>query len=145
MMCYSRVVKIDISNAPPETAILLPSDPDRSAANLRRQLISALGVPVGVIISDTFGRPWRQGLTNVALGVAGFSPFLDCLGQRDSHGRVLQATLLAAADELAAAAELVMGKTSRIPAAIIEGFQFEPAEGFGRDLIRPPEEDLFRW
>jgi coenzyme F420-0:L-glutamate ligase / coenzyme F420-1:gamma-L-glutamate ligase len=135
---------VDTSNAPSGAVVLLPPDPDQSAAKLRRTLESALHRHVGVIISDTFGRPWRMGLTNVAIGVSGLSPFIDYRGQVDSYGRPLQATILAAADELAGAAELVMGKTAGIPAAIIAGFQTNPAEGSGTELIRPAEEDLFR-
>ncbi len=135
---------VDASNAPPGTVVLLPRDPDQSARRLRDQLESALGLRIAVIISDTFGRPWRHGLTNVALGVAGLSPFIDYRGQPDTFGRPLQATLLAVADELASAGELVMGKTLGVPVAVIEGFRYQPSEGFGRDLIRPEEEDLFR-
>jgi coenzyme F420-0:L-glutamate ligase/coenzyme F420-1:gamma-L-glutamate ligase len=135
---------VDASNAPKGTVIQLPEDPDASARRLRRQLTELLGTPVAVIISDTFGRPWRQGLTNVALGVAGLSPFVDYRGQLDSYGRPLHATILAVADELAAAAELVMGKTSGIPVAVIRGFSYVPHDGCGRELIRPPDEDLFR-
>lgn len=135
---------VDASNTPPGTVVLLPRDPDQSACRLRDQLESALGFRIAVIISDTFGRPWRHGLTNVALGVAGLSPFIDYRGQPDTFGRPLQATLLAVADELASAGELVMGKTLGVPVAVIEGFRYHPAEGYGRDLIRPEEEDLFR-
>jgi coenzyme F420-0:L-glutamate ligase/coenzyme F420-1:gamma-L-glutamate ligase len=135
---------VDASNAPKGTVVLLPEDPDRSARRLRLGLEDALGVPLGVIISDTFGRPWRQGLTNIALGVAGLSPFIDYRGKSDFFGRTLQATVLAVADELSGAAELVMGKTLGIPVALVEGFQYSPVEGTGRALIRPPDEDLFR-
>jgi coenzyme F420-0:L-glutamate ligase/coenzyme F420-1:gamma-L-glutamate ligase len=135
---------VDASNAPADTVVLLPENPDASADRLQRELSEALGAAVAVIISDTFGRPWRQGLTNVALGVAGLSPFVDYRGQIDSYGKPLHATVLAVADELAAAAELVMGKVSGIPVAIIEGFRYEAARGTGQALIRPPDEDLFR-
>lgn len=135
---------VDASNAPEGTVVLLPKDPDRSAAQICEELKKRLHAQVAVIVSDTFGRPWRQGLTNVALGVAGLSPLVDYRGKVDFYGRRLHATILAAADELAAAAELVMGKTLGIPVALIEGWQFEPALGSARDLIRPPEEDLFR-
>jgi len=135
---------VDASNVPCGTVVLLPLDPDRSAGRLRRKVQRGLRRPVAVIISDTFGRPWRLGITNVALGVAGLSPFLDYRGQVDSYGRSLQATVIAVADELAGAAELVMGKTSGIPAAVIEGFIYPSAEGAGKDLIRPAGEDLFR-
>jgi len=135
---------VDASNAPKGTVVLLPEDADDSARRLRDALERRLDRRVAVIISDTFGRPWRQGLTNVALGVAGLSPFIDYRGQIDFYGRPLQATVLAVADELAAAAELVMGKTLGIPVAVVEGFRYELAAGSGLDLIRPPEEDLFR-
>jgi coenzyme F420-0:L-glutamate ligase/coenzyme F420-1:gamma-L-glutamate ligase len=135
---------VDASNAPSGTVVLLPRDPDDSAKRIRGELEQALRRHVAVIISDTFGRPWRMGLTNVALGVSGLSAFIDYRGQVDSYGRTLQATVLAVADELAGAAELVMGKTAGIPAAVIEGFRYAPAEGSGRELIRPAEEDLFR-
>jgi len=135
---------VDASNAPSGTVVLLPGDPDQSSDRLRQELESALQRRVGVIISDTFGRPWRKGLTNVALGVSGLSPFIDYRGQVDSYGRSLRATVIAVADELAGAAELVMGKTAAIPVVVIEGFQCSCMEGSGRDLIRPPEEDLFR-
>ncbi len=135
---------VDSSNAPKGTVILLPEDPDLSARRLQQQLEDRLGVPLGVVISDTFGRPWRQGLTNVALGVAGFSPLIDYRGRQDCFGRTLQATVLAVADELSGAAELVMGKTLGIPVALIEGLHHSPAAGGGRQLIRPPDEDLFR-
>jgi len=135
---------VDTSNAPDGTVVLLPPDPDKSADDLRRVLEAACGRQVGVIISDTFGRPWRLGLTNVAIGVSGLSPFIDYRGQVDSSGRSLQATMMATADELAGAAELVMGKTAGIPAALIEGFHGGRATGSGREMIRPPEGDLFR-
>ncbi len=135
---------VDASNAPAGTVVLLPSDPDRSAALLRRELEQALGRTLAVIISDTFGRPWRMGLTNVALGVAGISPLIDYRGQVDSYGRPLFATVLAVADELAGAAELVMGKTSGVPVVVIEGLSCAPASGSGQDLVRSPVDDLFR-
>ncbi len=135
---------VDASNAPMGTVVLLPEDPDRSARQLRLELQEELGLPLGVIVSDTFGRPWRRGLTNIALGVSGLSPFHDYRGQPDQFGRTLQATVLAAADELSGAAELVMGKTLGIPVALVEGFRHSAADGTGRDIIRPPSEDLFR-
>jgi len=135
---------VDASNAPEGTLVLLPEDPDLSAAKLRAELQGALDAQIAVIISDTFGRPWRQGLTNVALGVSGLSPVIDYRGQVDFCGRSLQSTVLAVADELASAAELAMGKTLGIPVALVEGFPYPPAPGSARELIRPPEEDLFR-
>jgi coenzyme F420-0:L-glutamate ligase/coenzyme F420-1:gamma-L-glutamate ligase len=135
---------IDLSNAPEGTAILLPLDSDASARALKDKLDAAFNTDIGIVISDTFGRAWREGLVNVALGVAGLSPLIDYRGERDADGKVLQATIIALADELASAAELVMGKSDRIPAAIIRGVQAPSREGSGRDLIRPPEKDLFR-
>jgi coenzyme F420-0:L-glutamate ligase/coenzyme F420-1:gamma-L-glutamate ligase len=135
---------VDVSNCPEGTAVLLPRDPDDSGRRLKQSLDAGLGVPVGVIISDTFGRPWREGLVNVAIGVAGIAPLKDYRGQRDVFGRTLRASVLAAADELASAAELVMGKAARIPVAIIRGYDFDATGGAARDLIRPPERDLFR-
>jgi coenzyme F420-0:L-glutamate ligase/coenzyme F420-1:gamma-L-glutamate ligase len=134
---------VDSSNAPPGTVVLLPLDPDRSAQVLRERLEAAFGVKVGVIISDSFGRPWREGLTNVALGVAGIEALVDCRGQKDSFGRTLQVTVIAVADELAGTAELVMGKNRQVPVAVLQGFSFE-GHGSGRAMVRPPEVDLFR-
>ena len=135
---------VDVSNVPGGTALLLPEDPDRSARTLQEQLARAFGVHVAVIISDTFGRPWREGLVNVALGVAGMMPLVDYRGQRDTHGKMLQATVIALADELAAAGGLVMGKLNRVPAAVLQGLAMSQGKGSGRDLIRPAERDLFR-
>jgi coenzyme F420-0:L-glutamate ligase/coenzyme F420-1:gamma-L-glutamate ligase len=135
---------VDLSNAEDGTAILLPSDPDASARILQMELSKAFDAEIGVIISDTFGRPWREGLVNVALGVAGVAPLIDYRGQSDAHGKPLQATIIALADELASAAELVMGKSDRMPVAIIRGVTSAGSSGNGRDLIRPAEKDLFR-
>ena len=135
---------VDVSNAPDGTAILLPDDPDRSARTLQARLEEHLGVHVAVIISDSFGRPWREGLVNVALGVAGIAPLVDYRGQHDASGKTLQATVIARADELAAAAELVMGKIDRVPVAIVQGAASAEESGSGRDLIRPAAADLFR-
>jgi coenzyme F420-0:L-glutamate ligase/coenzyme F420-1:gamma-L-glutamate ligase len=136
---------VDASNVPEEMALLLPEDPDRSAQWIRDQLGAAFGISLGVIISDTFGRPWREGLVNVALGVAGVAPLIDYRGQRDTSGKLLAATLIAHADEIASAAELVMGKTNRTPVAIVRGLA-SPSDpsGSGRNLLRSPETDLFR-
>ena len=123
---------------------LLPEDPDRSAEAIRQTVQERAGVSVAVIISDTFGRPWREGHTNVAVGVAGMSPLRDYVGQRDPFGFELRVSTMAIADELAAAAEPVMGKLSRIPVAIVRGFVFEPGRGTAQELVRPPERDLFR-
>jgi coenzyme F420-0:L-glutamate ligase / coenzyme F420-1:gamma-L-glutamate ligase len=122
---------------------LLPVDPDASAERLRTRLRELTGVEVGVVISDTFGRPWRLGIVNVALGVAGIPALLDLRGTPDDDGDELHATVLAVADEVAAAAGLVMGKTNRTPAVVVRGLGLA-GNGSGRDLIRPAEEDLFR-
>ena len=135
---------IDVSNAEDGTAILLPENPDASARALQMRLSEAFACHVGVIIADTFGRAWREGLVNVALGVAGLNPLLDYRGRRDSSGRPMQATVIAVADELAAAAELVMGKSDRIPVAIIRGATVASRSGSGADLVRVAEKDLFR-
>lgn len=141
---------VDLSNTGGgEWAILLPKDPDGSARVLRQRLSRGAGpadgpVDIAVIVSDTFGRPWRVGLTQVALGVAGLAPLLDLRESSDVDGRTLHATVIAIADELASAADLVCGKTSRIPAAVIRGYRFTPGEGDGKELIRAPEMDLFR-
>lgn len=134
---------VDASNAPPGSVVLLPEDPDRSAAILRETFEGAFGVRVGVVISDSFGRPWRQGLVNVALGTAGIAPVIDYRGLNDTFGRKLQATVIAVADELAGAAELLMGKTSGVPVVVIQGFKFH-GDGSGKELLRPAELDLFR-
>jgi coenzyme F420-0:L-glutamate ligase/coenzyme F420-1:gamma-L-glutamate ligase len=135
---------VDQSNVDADTACLLPADGDRSARGLRDRLTEMTGCEVGVIIADTFGRPWREGLTNVAVGVAGVMALKSYLGEEDPAGHVLQATILAVADELASAAEPVMGKLDRIPVAIIRGLDWEPGESGSRPLIRDPERDLFR-
>jgi coenzyme F420-0:L-glutamate ligase/coenzyme F420-1:gamma-L-glutamate ligase len=135
---------VDVSNAADGTAILLPENPDASARTLQAQLSAAFGVHVGIVISDTFGRAWREGLVNVALGVAGVSPLIDYRGQTDADGKLLQATIIAIADEIASAAELVMGKAERIPVAIVRGARTETRSGSGADLIRPADKDLFR-
>ena len=136
---------VDASNVPGgETLCLLPVDPDASAANLRSALASQAGTDLAVIISDSFGRAWREGITNVAIGVAGMEPLADYRGQTDPHGFPLAASILAVADELAAAAELVMGKTTGIPVAIIRNYAYKPGPGTARDLLMAPERDLFR-
>lgn len=135
---------VDRSNAEPGTMILLPEDPDRSAHRIRVRLELRLGVDMPVIISDTFGRPWRRGLTDIAIGVSGLDAVVDLRGTRDWVGRELEVTEIAVADELASAADLVMGKASGIPAALIRGYDGPRGEGTGKDLLRSPEEDLFR-
>ncbi len=135
---------IDRSNAAPGTMILLPEDPDRSAHRIRTRLGNHFDAEIAVIISDTFGRPWRRGLTDIAIGASGLTTLLDLKGTKDWSGRDLEVTEIAVADELAAAADLVMGKSSGIPAALIRGYEGPRGEGRGQDLVRPPHEDLFR-
>lgn len=135
---------VDHSNVPgDDVLVLLPADPDASARRLRSRLREFAGVDVAVIVSDTFGRPWRLGIVNVALGVAGMPAVIDLRGRSDDAGKPLTATVLAIADEVAAAAGLLMGKTARVPAVIVRGLQ-AAGEGSGSDLIRPAGEDLFR-
>ncbi len=135
---------VDHSNIPGSDEVtLLPDDPDASAERLRARLSDLSGVEVGVIISDTFGRPWRMGIVNVALGVAGLPALLDLRGRIDDAGKELHATVLAIADDMASAAGLVMGKTERTPVVVMRGLELE-GNGHGRDLIRPAAEDLFR-
>jgi coenzyme F420-0:L-glutamate ligase/coenzyme F420-1:gamma-L-glutamate ligase len=134
---------VDLSNAPGEdVAVLLPVDPDASARRLRDALRTG-DEPLGVVVSDTFGRPWREGLVDVALGSAGFAPVLNRRGERDRSGRELLVTAMAVADQLAAAAGLVMEKSAGIPAVFIEGVALE-GDGALRDLLRDPVSDLFR-
>jgi coenzyme F420-0:L-glutamate ligase/coenzyme F420-1:gamma-L-glutamate ligase len=135
---------VDHSNIPGSDVVtLLPSDPDASASRLCKRLREISGASVGVIISDTFGRPWRLGIVNVALGVAGLPALVDLRGRPDDAGKELHATVVAIADEVAAAAGLVMGKTRRTPVVIVRGLELE-GSGRGRDLIRRAAEDLFR-
>jgi coenzyme F420-0:L-glutamate ligase/coenzyme F420-1:gamma-L-glutamate ligase len=135
---------VDHSNVPgDDTVTLLPEDPDASAERLRIRLRELAGVEVGVIVSDTFGRPWRLGIVNVALGIAGLPALLDLRGTLDDTGKPLHATVLAIADDLAAAAGVVMGKRARNPAVIVRGLELQ-GSGSGRELVRPAAEDLFR-
>ncbi len=135
---------IDRSNAAAGTMILLPDDPDRSAHRIRERLERRFEVELAVIISDTFGRPWRRGLTDVAIGISGLIAVLDLKGTKDWVGRELDITEVAVADELAAAADLVMGKAEGIPAALVQGYEGPRGEGRASDLVRPVDEDLFR-
>jgi len=135
---------IDASNVGQGVVALLPEDPDASAATIRAGLRERTGLLLPVVISDTFGRPWREGHTNVAVGLAGMALFADYVGQTDPHGYELRVSSLAVADELAAAAELVMGKLSGVPVAIVRGYDFPKGCGTARDIVRPPERDLFR-
>ncbi len=135
---------VDASNAPePGMLVLLPLDPDASAERIRSRLRELSGREAGVIVSDSFGRPWRTGITDVAIGVAGLRPLLDFRGQRDRNGYELRATVVAVADEIAGAAELVMGKTRGVPAAVVRGLAVA-GEGSARDIVMPRERDLFR-
>ena len=135
---------VDASNTPAEgTVVLLPEDPDASAARIRGRLHELTGAAVGVIVSDSFGRPWRQGTIDVAIGVAGIPALLDLRGSRDASGRELRTTQIAVADELASAAELVMGKDRAVPGAVIRGLHLE-GEGTAADIPIPEERDLFR-
>lgn len=135
---------VDRSNAEPGTLILLPEDPDRSAHRIRAKLRRQIGVDLPVIISDTFGRPWRRGLTDIAIGVSGLDAVVDLKGTTDWTGQELHVTEVAVADEIASAADLVMGKAAGIPAALVRGYEGPRGEGRGRDLVRSPDEDLFR-
>ena len=135
---------VDASNAPEAgTLVLLPHDPDASARGIRTRIQELTGHSVAVIVSDSFGRPWRNGTTDVAIGVAGIAPLLDLRGTRDATGYELQSTQIAVADELAGAAELVMGKTDGVPAALIRGFAYA-GDGTALELVLPAERDLFR-
>jgi coenzyme F420-0:L-glutamate ligase / coenzyme F420-1:gamma-L-glutamate ligase len=135
---------VDRSNTPGEGwVVLLPRDPDASAAGIRSALGERFGVAPAVVVSDSFGRAWRQGTTDVAIGVSGMSPLLDLRATDDAAGRPLEATIIAVADELAGAAELVMGKAEGVPAALVRGYRAGPGDGSARELIMPPERDLF--
>jgi coenzyme F420-0:L-glutamate ligase/coenzyme F420-1:gamma-L-glutamate ligase len=141
---------IDLSNVEEGWAALLPEDPDRSARRIRDGILGRTGLRVGVIVSDTFGRPWRRGVTDVAIGSAGLRPVVDLRGTQDAYGRELQVTEVAVVDEIAAAADLVMGKASGVPVAVVRGLDasvFEPDPGRSgvlTDVVRSPAEDLFR-
>jgi coenzyme F420-0:L-glutamate ligase / coenzyme F420-1:gamma-L-glutamate ligase len=137
---------VDASNAPEEgTLVLLPLDPDASARGIRARIRELTGSTVAVIVSDSFGRPWRNGTIDVAIGVAGIAPLRDLRGTRDRSGYMLQSTQIAVGDELAAAAELVMGKAGGVPAAVVRGFPHEVVDDSGGGtLILPSDRDLFR-
>jgi coenzyme F420-0:L-glutamate ligase/coenzyme F420-1:gamma-L-glutamate ligase len=136
---------VDVSNVDGgRHALLLPKDADTSAAQLHRGLKDRLRLSIPVIITDSFGRPWREGLTEVAIGVAGMQALHDYRGDHDPSGYPLRVSIEAVADELACAAGLVCGKLARTPACIVRGFEYRPARGRARDLIRPAAEDLFR-
>jgi coenzyme F420-0:L-glutamate ligase / coenzyme F420-1:gamma-L-glutamate ligase len=136
---------IDESNSMADgRAILLPEDADRSAARIREEIRKITGVEIAVLVTDTFGRPWRDGLTEVCLGIAGMNPMLDLRGSSDLSGRELHHTVIAIADEIAAGAGLLMPKAGAIPAVLVRGYSYEPSEGSAKVLIRPAELDLFR-
>jgi coenzyme F420-0:L-glutamate ligase/coenzyme F420-1:gamma-L-glutamate ligase len=134
---------VDRSNVPNGYAVLLPIDSDRSAHRIRVNLERATGTTIAVVVTDTFGRPWRRGLVDVAIGVSGLPAILDLRGNPDAHNRTMNVTEIAIVDEIAAAADLVMGKVDAIPAAVVRGLDLA-GDGRAADLIRPPEEDMFR-
>ncbi|MDP3911962.1 MAG: coenzyme F420-0:L-glutamate ligase [Gemmatimonadales bacterium] len=136
---------VDASNVPGnETLVLLPVDPDASARRIRDGIRFLSGADVAVIISDTFGRPWRTGYTEVAIGVAGMLPIIDYVGRVDTQGRELRATWICVADELASAAELVTGKVNQVPATLIRGYAVPRGEGSALEMVRQAERDMFR-
>jgi coenzyme F420-0:L-glutamate ligase/coenzyme F420-1:gamma-L-glutamate ligase len=135
---------VDRSNIEGDRIVLLPERPDRSAATIKKRLEALSGAKLAVIISDTFGRPWRRGLTDIAIGVAGMAAINDLRGTKDMYGRVLEVSEVAVVDEVASAADLVMGKSTGIPAAVVRGVSWEPAAGRAADLVRPAAEDMFR-
>ncbi len=135
---------VDRSNVPGDAVVLLPADPDRSAHTLRVRWERATGARLAVVVSDTFGRPWRRGLTDVAIGVSGIDPILDLKGAPDATGRVLEVTEIAVVDEIAAAADLVMGKARGIPVAVVRGLEWVRGDGRAVDMVRPAAEDFFR-
>ena len=137
---------VDFSNVEQGQAVLLPVDPDRSARRLRDGVRAHSGVEVGVIVSDTFGRPWRRGVTDVAIGAAGIAAVVDLRGSLDTYGRTLMSTEVCVADEIAAAADLVMGKASGSPAAVVRGVDpsWLRSSSVAAEIVRPSSEDLFR-
>jgi coenzyme F420-0:L-glutamate ligase/coenzyme F420-1:gamma-L-glutamate ligase len=136
---------VDSSNSGGKNRIVtLPQDPDKSAWQIKKSLESLTGKKIAVIISDTFGRPWRNGQVNMAVGIAGLKPIVDYRGIKDNNGRTMKATQIAVADELSSAAELVSGKTKKLPVAIIRNYQFDPASGTAKELIRDEESDIFK-
>lgn len=135
---------VDQSNVISDEFLLLPEDPDASASKIRQSLEKYYNVNLAVIISDTFGRPWREGQTNVAIGVSGMLAIRNYRGKRDQYGNELKVTSIATGDQIAGAAELVMGKTDGIPVCILRGYSFPQGNGTAKDLIRPRSKDLFR-
>jgi len=134
---------VDRSNVPEGQAVLLPADADRSAHHIRVNLERATGASIAVVVTDTFGRPWRRGLVDVAIGVSGLPAILDLRGSPDTHDRTMHVTEIAIVDEIAAAADLAMGKADAIPVAVVRGLDLT-GDGRATDLVRPPEEDMFR-
>lgn len=134
---------VDRSNTADGTAVLLPVDPDRSAHGIRKRLERAANANVAVVVTDTFGRAWRRGVVDVAIGVSGLPAIVDLRGTLDAHSRVLDVTEVAVVDEIAAAADLVMGKANQVPAVIVRGLRLD-GDGRAADLVRPSEEELFR-
>ncbi|HUZ01861.1 MAG TPA: coenzyme F420-0:L-glutamate ligase [Thermomicrobiaceae bacterium] len=135
---------VDASNVSGTVVSMLPLDPDGSAKRIRETLVTRFGADVAVVITDSFGRPWRRGIVNIAIGAAGIRPLLDYRGQYDEHGYELRATVIAVADEIASASELVMGKLDRRPVAIVRGYRWEPGDEGAAGLVMDPERDLFR-
>ena len=135
---------VDASNVPPGTVALLPVDPDESARRIRQRIEVRVNGSVAVIVTDTSGRPWRRGLTDIAIGVAGLTPLVDHRGRRDEYGNPLVATEVALADEIAAAADLVKGKLAGVPVAIVRGLSYHQSDDGARTTVRPAEEDMFR-
>jgi len=135
---------VDESNVPNGFVTLLPLDPDKSAQNLREEILKKSGKSIAVLISDTFGRPFRLGQTDCAIGVSGIDSILNYVGKKDTFGKLLRVTEMAIADEICSASELVMGKTTGCPATIIRNYKFTPSNDSAKSLIRPKDEDLFR-
>ena len=140
----SGVDASNVGTGSQDYVVLLPEDPDASARRVRDRVRELAGVEVAVIVSDTFGRPWREGAGNVAIGVSGIEPLWDYRGERDSDGRELRSTMIAVVDEIAAASELVTNKLTRVPAAIVRGYPYRPGEGGIAPVIRERDKDLFR-
>lgn len=135
---------VDRSNVTGDRAVLLPIDPDRSAHGIRMRVLQATAIDVPVIISDTFGRPWRRGQTDIAIGVSGMAVVDDHKGLPDANGRMMEATEIAIVDEIASAADLAMGKSTQVPVAVVRGVEWQAGSARATDLVRPPHEDLFR-
>ncbi len=135
---------VDRSNVAPGSALLLPVDPDASAHRIRLRIERALEVSIAVLVTDTFGRAWRHGLVDVTIGISGLIPVVDYRGTKDTHGNTLEVTEVAIADEIAAAADLVMGKATGIPAAIVRGVDYPKGNGRATDMVRQASEDMFR-